>query len=127
MLLFQSVIRKRQAVQNCSGSSCNQNNGAGVPFGLAAVAAPGAFVGPAPAVGATQNCQGSSCNQNNGGVAVAAPGAFVDCPDQCHFSGCNAYNCTGCPQNCDSSACNVNYYCTGPAVTFDMEDGHTFV
>ena len=122
MLLFQSVIRKRQAVQNCSGSSCNQNNGAGVPFGLAAVAAPGAFVGPAPAVGATQNCQGSSCNQNNGGVAVAAPGAFVGCP-------------VGATRNCAGSYCNGVMHCFGGKVfngvccyfgrTF--YDGHTFV
>ena len=62
-------IQKREAdaqVQNCQGSSCNQNNlGGGFAGFGAGFPAAGGF-GAGFGGGATQNCVGSQCNQNNG-------------------------------------------------------------
>ena len=58
---------KREAqVQNCQGSSCNQNNLGGGFAGLGAGFPVGGGFGAGFGGGATQNCVGSQCNQNNG-------------------------------------------------------------
>merc|ERR1712241_224742 len=64
------------STQNCQGSQCGQNNGAGAS-GL-------------------QNCQGSQCNQNNagggGGFPGAQFGAFNQFEQNCSGSQCNQNN-----------------------------------
>merc|ERR1712241_1054188 len=65
------------STQNCQGSQCGQNNGAGAS-GL-------------------QNCQGSQCNQNNaggggGGFPGAQFGTFNQFEQNCSGSQCNQNN-----------------------------------